>query len=192
MAKELKLYLPIILQDVAEYEALSCAESPLIEELETATNRIIDESFLTTMSEVRLAEWEKALGIIPNNTSIEQRRSVVLSRFRGTGKLNKTLIQSMVNAFTGGTATVTFADGILKVSVAPPSSSFADFSIGALAEEIAKRKPAHILLNVELAYITWGQLKDGVPSWNDVRDSFTDWNEVYLFYTSQEAYSLWR
>ena len=192
MAKELKLYLPIIFRDVAEYRALSEAETPFVEELEVATNRIVDESFLSTMSEVRLAEWEQALGIVPSTTSLAQRRSVVLSRFRGTGKLNKTLIQSMVNAFTGGTAKVEFAEGVLRVSVAPPSSSFEDFSLDALANELYKRKPAHVLLNLELAYITWEQIKSGVPSWEDLRDSFEDWNEVYLFYTPQEGYSLWR
>ena len=192
MAKELKLHLPVILRDIAEYDALSRAETPFVAELEEATNRIIDESFLSTMSETRLAEWENALGIIPSNTSVEQRRSVVLSRFRGTGKLNGTLIQAMVNAFTGGTAKVAFADGILKVSVAPPSSSFGDFSVDALTEELYKRKPAHILLNVELAYITWGQLMDAMDNWEDIKDYFTDWNQVSLFYTSQEAYSLWR
>lgn len=192
MAKELKLYLPIILQDIAEYEALSSAETSIITDLEAKTNQIVEDSFLSTMSETRLAEWENALGIIPSNTSIAQRRSVVLSRFRGTGKLNKTLIQAMVNAFTGGSAVITFEDGILKVSVSPPSSTFLDFSVDELTKELYKRKPAHLLMNVELAFITWEQLKNSFSSWGDIRDNFGDWSEVYLHYITQEGYGLWR
>jgi hypothetical protein len=192
MVKELKLYLPIILQDIAEYDALSSAETPILEDIEEKTNRIVEDSFLTTMSEARLAEWEKALGIIPSEDSLEQRRSVVLARFRGTGKLNKSLIEAMVGAFTGGTASVTFADGIISVKVAPPSSTFNDFSLEKLTDELAKRKPAHLLLNIELAYITWEQVKNNFSSWGEIRESFTDWEEFRLYYTSQEAYSLWR
>ena len=192
MANELKLHLPFIFQDIAEYEALSNAETPFLTELEEKINQIVDNSFLTTMSEDRLAEWEKALGIVTTTNSLERRRSIVLSRFRGTGKLNKTLIQSIVRAFTGGSAKVTFADGIIKVLVAPPSSTFVDFSVGELTEELSKRKPAHLLLNVELEYITWEQVKNNLSSWEDIQNNFSDWNELYLYYTSQEAYSLWR
>lgn len=192
MANELKLYLPIVLQDIAEYEVLSSAETPFVEDLENKTNQIIEDSFLSTMSETRLAEWEKALGIIPTNVSLSQRRSVVLSRFRGTGKLNKTLIQAIVNAFTGGSAIVTFENSILEVKIAPPSSTFVDFSIDSVISELAKRKPAHLLLNVELAYITWGQLKSSFNSWSDISENFESWDEVLKYYTTQEGYSLWR
>lgn len=192
MARELKLYLPIILQDIAEYKALSIAESPVLADIEEKTNRIVEDSFLSTMSASRLREWENALGIVPTNNSIEQRRSIVLSRFRGTGKLNKTLIQAMVDAFTGGSATVTFEDSILKVKIAPPSSTFEDFSIDTLANELYKRKPAHLLMTVELAYITWEQLKDNFPTWQSINDNFDSWDEVYKYYISQEGYSLWR
>ena len=187
MAKELKLYLPVIFRDVEEYKALSSAETPFLEDLETKTNQIVEDSFLTTMSPERLAEWEKALGIGSTNATIEQRRSVVLSRFRGTGKLNKTLILAMVEAFTGGTGTVTFNNGILRVSISPPSSSFRGFSVEKLTDELNKRKPAHLFMEVELAYINWGLIKDNYPSWEDVRGSFSSWEEIYTYYTNQEG-----
>ena len=192
MAKELKLYLPLILQDIAEYEALSIAETPITEDLEDKVNRIIDDSFLATMSEARLAEWERALGIVNTNNPLSQRRSVVLSRFRGTGKLNKTLIQAMVNAFTGGTAEVQFDEGVLTVRVAPPTESFLGFSIEAVTNELEKRKPAHLPLVVELAYITWGQIKDNFSSWNEVSETFESWYELSQYYIKQEGYRLWR
>ncbi len=191
MAKELILYLPVVLQDIAEYQALSIAESPFTADIEEKTNQLVDNSFLSTMSVERLAEWENALGIIPSTNSLTQRRSVVLSRFRGTGKLNKTLIQAMVNAFTGGSASVEFADGLLTVEVAPPSSTFVDFSVDTLNGELLKRKPAHLLLNVKLAYITWGQVKNTLTSWGNIATNFKDWNEVYLYYTNEEVQSLW-
>lgn len=184
MAKELKLYLPIVLQDIAEYEALSSVETPLLSDIEAKTEQVIEDSFLSTMSTERLVEWENALGIVPKTDTIEQRRSVVLSRFRGTGKLNKTLIQAMVNAFTGGTATVEFDDGILTVGVAPPTSTFIGFSIDTLTDELLKRKPAHLLLNVELAFITWEEIKTKFTTWDDIRNQFNDWSEVSLYYTT--------
>lgn len=187
MATELKLYLPVVLQDIAEYEVLSNAETPILADLEEKTNRIVEESFLSTMSETRLAEWENALGIIPTNSSVEQRRSVVLSRFRGTGKLNKTLIRAMVKAFTGGSAEVNFENSTLRVKVAPPTSTFLDFSIDKLTEELSKRKPAHLLMTVELSYITWNQLSDKFESWETLYNGFRDWNEIYSYYIRQEG-----
>lgn len=187
MATELKLYLPIILQDIAEYNALSTAESPFTSDLEERADRLVEDSFLTTMSESRLIEWENALGIIPTNSSIEQRRSVLLSRFRGIGKLNKSLIQAIVKAFTGGTASVTFETGLIRVKVAPPGSTFQDFSTESLRDELYKRKPAHLLLNVELAYITWEQVKSNYSSWSDIAKTFADWEELSVYYITQEG-----
>ena len=182
MAKELKLYLPIIYRDIIEYEALSSAETPFLEDLEVKTEQVVADSFLSTMSDERLREWEVALGITPTTNSMEQRRSTVLAKFRGTGKLSGTLIKAIVSAFTGGTARVSFADGILKVSVAPPSSTFADFNIDSLTEELSLRKPAHLSLVVELAYITWEQLKNSFSSWQEVYNTFGSWDDVYKYY----------
>lgn len=191
MANELKLYLPVVLQDIAEYEALSKAETPILQDIEAKTNQIVEDSFLTTMSEERLAEWETALGISPTTESISQRRSIVLSRFRGTGKLNKTLILAMVNAFTGGSGTVAMENGVIKVRVAPPTSTFVGFSAEKLTNELSKRKPAHLLLNVELAYITWNEIKNNFSNWEDVRDNFNSWYDIYYYYTAMEGYGLW-
>lgn len=187
MAKELKLYLPIILQDIADYEALSNAETPFMQDLEDKTNQIVEDSFLSTMSESRLVEWENALGLIATNSSLTQRRSLVLSRFRGTGKLSKTLIRAIVNAFTGGGAMVAFEDGVVKVGVTPPTSTFADFSIHKVTEELLKRKPAHLLMTVELSYISWGQIRNAFSTWQDVYDYFNNWNDVSLYFTTQEG-----
>lgn len=186
MARELKLYLPIIFQDIAEYEALSNAETPLVEDLEAKVEKVIDESFLTTMSESRLVEWEAALGIIPSEESIERRRSVVLSRFRGTIKLSGTLIKAMVKAFTGGTSTVTFQDGILNVRVKSPTSTFREFSIDSLTNELLKRKPAHILMIVELDYLTWEMVRTHLYSWANISRKFTNWDELYLHNINEE------
>lgn len=182
MAKELKLYLPIIYRDILEYEALSSAEGYFIEDIEQKTEQVVEDSFLSTMSEERLVEWENALGIPASTDSIERRRSVVLAKFRGTGKLSGTLIKAIVNAFTGGTASVAFADGVLNVRIAPPSSTFNDFSTEAVVKELSTRKPAHIALKVELAYITWGQLRDSFSSWQEISNAFASWDDIYNYF----------
>lgn len=176
----LKSYLPPILQDIVEYNEISNSESPELTEIETHTENLILDAFISTMSEDRLVEWERALGIPPSNASIVDRRSVVLSKYRGTGKLNSELISAIVNAFTGGFATTTFdaENGVINVYLKAPNSSFVGFDKSNVEKELAKRKPAHLLLNVKLDYSTWKDISDDFLDWQHVKTEFSDWDSV--------------
>ena len=148
-----------------------------LDKLVTAYKIIYTDAFILTASEKRIKEWERDLQIQPTGT-LEQRRLFVLSKLRGSGKLNEPKIKSIVSAFTdGGGAIVTFANSTINIKVLPPNNGEV-FLFPDIIRTISPRKPAHLGLVVERFYSTWGDIKDQFTSWQDLNDSKTDWKAV--------------
>lgn len=137
-----------------------------------------NNAFLFWMDESRLAEWENALEIdVPENSTVEERRNVIIAKIRGQNKFNVTTIKSIVKTFTGGDAEVTVADGIVSVKVLPPNNGQL-YNLAALTWELKNKIPAHMLLNIERYYSTWGEIKNNETSWQTVRSGYTNWEAL--------------
>ena len=141
---------------------------------------MVNDAYLSTMSNDRVLQWEQLLGIRPlEDSTLDDRRDTIIARIRGQGKLNTTLINSIVNSFTGGTAESWIEDGVLYVEITPPPNSKA-YRFENVEQELAKKVPAHLGLQVSRNYYEWGGVKKNLSTWQDVRD-FGTWNSVYLF-----------
>lgn len=148
-----------------------------LDKLVTAYQIIYTDAFILTAEEKRIKEWERDLQIQPTGT-LEQRRLFVLSKLRGSGKLNESKIKNIVSAFTGGyDCIVTFSNSTITVRILPPNNGEV-FVFSDIIRTITPRKPAHLGLVVERFYSTWGDIKDQFTSWQDLNDSKTDWNAV--------------
>lgn len=98
-----------------------------------------------------LVIYEKELGIKTNlNKPFEERRSVVKSKWRGTGKVDRLLIKAAVDAYTNGGVEVGFDGRIIinfnDVKGIPPNLEDAQRAI----EDIS---PAHLAIIYEFAYL---------------------------------------
>ena len=172
-------YYPPIVKDITENKAIAVVSSDELNEINQAVEKFKLDSFLNTMGIERCAEWETALGIIPSsNATLEDRRSTVLARFRSTNKLNESIIKAMVKAFTGGEALVSFRDSTITVKIEPPDRS--NFSFTDLTNELVKRKPAHLNMNVTLNYATWKDVSEDFGTWRDVYQ-LENWEAVKLY-----------
>jgi hypothetical protein len=129
-------------------------------EFDIFSNKV--EDLLAQLS-LQTATWgldlyEKELNIKPNYTRpLEERRNVIKSKWRGLGKVNRTLIKIVADDFTNGQVEVNFTDKkitikFMAVHGIPPS-------IEDLYKAIEDIKPAHLDVKYILTYNTYGYLK---------------------------------
>lgn len=174
-------YYPLVIQRLLEFQALCHAYGLVVDMLQSDLALTINDSYLHTMGEDRIAQWEVALGITPNNTdTVEDRRESIVARFRGGSKLNTQAINSIVNAFTGGTASSSFKNGTLYVVITPPPND-KQFVFSNVERELKRRIPAHLDLAISRNYFTWTNVKDNFATWKDVNDTMGDWESVHLY-----------
>lgn len=174
-------YYPQVLQSILEFQAIIDSEYPEIDEIKESSERIINDAYLPTMSEERIEEWEKILGVIPiKNSSFSDRRDTIIARIRGQGKLNTELINTIVGTFTGGKANSWVKNSILYVEITPPPEN-KQYQFLNVEQELKNKVPAHLGLKVERNYFTWGEIENTYSTWEDVNNEFNSWNDVLLF-----------
>lgn len=168
-------YVPPVYKNFDEFKAIFKAEDGEVNALFSAIDSIFFEDFIMTCSEERISEWEKALHIIPTGT-LEERRYFLKAFTRGGGKLNEEKIKSIVEAFTGGDAIVTFADSTINVRVLAPTNGEV-FRFPDVERALSPLVPAHLDLTVERYYSTWGDISENFADWGAVAQ-LEDWEAV--------------
>lgn len=174
-------YYPQVVRDIEEFKAIVDSEGSEFDVMKTALQSVTDNAYLTTMDENRVSAWEKLLNIKPiENSTLEDRRETITARIRGQGKLNTELINSIVNAFTGGTAISYVVDSTLYVEISPPPNN-KSFQFPNVYQELANKVPAHLGFEVSRNYLEWGEVKDTFITWQDVKNNFGTWEDVYIY-----------
>lgn len=174
-------YFPPILSAIREFQAIVDAEYPEYNDLAASGERVLNDAYLLTMGEERIEQWEKVLGItVMEDSTVQDRRDVVIARIRGQGKLNTALINSIVNAFTGGTALSWVEDSVLYVEITPPPGN-KQYKFENVEQELHKKVPAHIGLKVMRNYAEWIDIKNNFATWNDVKSDLDTWTDVMFF-----------
>lgn len=174
-------YYPQVIQSILEFQAIIDSEYPEIKSVSDYVDTVINDAYLTTMSEDRIEQWENMLGIHPiEGSSISDRRDTVIARIRGQGKLNNELINIIVGTFTGGTANSWVKDSVLYVEITPPPDN-KQYQFLNVEQELYNKIPAHLDLRVERNYYTWEDIENAYPTWEDVELNFDKWEDVLLF-----------
>lgn len=174
-------YYPEVIKKILEFKALIFSEGFEIDFVKTDVNFLANESYLLTMSEDRIVEWEKLLKLTPtSDETIEDRRDKIVAAIRGKGKLNTKGINSVVGAFTnGGTAISYIQDNTLYVKVQPPHGN-KEYKFSNVEKALLPLIPAHLNLSVIRDYATWKDVKDNFALWSSVKELPT-WEDL-LFY----------
>lgn len=177
-------YWPEAIQQILEFQALIKPEGFEVDFLSNDIELAVNEAYLLTMGEDRIAAWERALGIsaAPDDT-LEDRRDTIIARIRGQGKLNTALINAIVSAFTGGTAISYVENSTLYVKITPPPGN-KQYKFDNVVRELEKKVPAHLGLVVKRNYATWGEVKDNYTDWNAV-NQLANWEELMLWIAPQ-------
>lgn len=177
-------YYPKVVQQILEFQAIIKSEGFEVDFLKSDVQLLVNEAYLTTMGEERVASWEKALGMYYSPTdTLQDRRDAVVARIRGQGKLNAALINSIVNAFTGGTAISYIENSVLHVKITPPPNN-KQFKFDNVRRELAKKVPVHLGLEVMRNYATWKEIQDNFSDWNTVKQ-LASWENLFAWVAPQ-------
>lgn len=169
-------FVPDFLREISELKAIYSTENPEINALYEVIELVFDDKLIMHCSAERVAQWEKALNIVPQGT-LEERRYYIKGVLNGVGKLNEAKIKEVVRSFTGGESIVTFSDSTINIRVQPPNNG-EQFRFPDVERALKPRVPAHLGLNVERYYSTWKDIKNGFGSWNAVKEQLSNWNAV--------------
>ena len=127
-----------------------------------------------------LDAWENELGIRTDySKSLEDRRSNIKAKIRGTGKVGKELIKNVADSYTNGGVDVEFKDSTIfilfnDVRGRPPNIKDTQKAIEMII-------PAHLGIDFKFRYMTWNEFE----KFNKTCD---EWDSLNLTWTEFEKY----
>jgi len=132
------------------FSELFIAQGYELDSIDTA-KADLDAQFNVDTATWALDIYEKELGIATDYAKpLDYRRSVIKSKWRGSGKLDANLIKTVCDAFTNGNVQVTF-DGIIHVKF---NSGFGiPPNLNDLRAAVDQIKPAYLLLDYLFLYL---------------------------------------
>lgn len=143
-------YLPPFLQKSSVLNGIFTSEDQQLANLRLNIDDVKKQLSIDTAT-WGLVFFEKELGITTDlSKPLDERRSVIKSKWRGTGKVDATLIKTVVDAYTNGQVEVGF-NGNITVKFTgiygiPPNLDDAKKAV----EDIS---PAHLRILYEFAYL---------------------------------------
>lgn len=177
-------YYPEVIRKIIEFQALIKTEGFEVDFLNNDIELAVNEAYLRTMGEERVANWEKALGISSSgDETLQDRQDTIIARIRGQGKLNTNLINTVVGAFTEGTAISYIKDGVLYVKITPPPGN-KQYKFSNVVQELSSKIPAHLGIQVTRNYATWKEVIENYADWNSINQLDT-WEDLKIWIAPQ-------
>jgi hypothetical protein len=147
------------------YQAVFTAEDEQFATRQTNIDDFNAQLFVDT------ATWALSIYEIELNIPVEpskpmsERRTVIKSKLRGTGQIDASLIKLVADSYSNGDVAVLF-DGSIKITFTgvlgiPPNMQD-------LRDAIEDIKPAHLGVEYNFTYITFGQLQDSGKTFGDI------------------------
>ena len=173
---KLRDYLPQVVKDIREFQAITDAEQPEAEQLFMGAMAVLDNQFLDTLDDVGCSRWEQMLGIQPKLTD-----DLAVRRFRIKSRLNEHLpytLSSLAQALDalcgkeGYTIRLYHTEYRLCVLLELTVKKLFDEVLALITRMI----PANLLLEVILRYNQWQDVipmtwqQAGVYTWGQIRE----------------------
>lgn len=99
----MKSYYPKFYDRIKEMQAILFAEGYMLDEVEMATEIILNNMFIVHMNESSVSALERFLSITPlSYQTLDDRKNVLLSHFRGNGSVSMSTLTSLVDTVCGG------------------------------------------------------------------------------------------
>ncbi|MDY8046594.1 YmfQ family protein [Paenibacillus polymyxa] len=153
MSKKLMSYLPDYYEEIEEFVQIMDAEDIEFDKLNAA---MVDtfRQFHPETATWGIKYWEKDLKIVSMPSKpIEQRRSVVISKMRGSGKVSASMIKNVADSYDRGEVDVTvfpaeyyFVIRFIGTLGIPPN-------LQDLKDAIEEIKPAHLEVRYKFRYL---------------------------------------
>lgn len=149
--EEIKRFYPSWYPDVLEMDAIWRAQGVMFDNVRSALEQIISNSYIATADEATISDLERFLGISPGvSQTLEERRQVIASSFKGSGShIGAPEIREITQRFTEeGTITIGFANGIISVTIEKQYNSKCNYL--SCHTVLSNSIPAHLRLDMEV------------------------------------------
>lgn len=177
--------IPIFLRKSRLYNEIFDAEGNQIALLNTDIDDIRLQLSVNTATWF-LRIYEQELGIKTNiSKPYAERRSVIISKMRGTGAFTKSFVENIALAFTGGLIDISF-DGTINVTfvdIVGIPNNIQDFY--KVMEDV---KPAHLPISYFFRWLQWNELDAYVMQWDEIDSLAMTWNEFEAWKPSGEVW----
>lgn len=172
-------YLPPFLRKSPIYQEIFNADEQQFTILNTSIDDIKAQLDIDTAT-WGLAIYEKEFGIKTDLSKPQAvRRSVIKSKWRGSGKVDSLQIKLVADAYTNGDVVVSFNGHIVVKFTAVRG---VPQNLDDLKRVIEEVKPAHLAIDYQYTYLHWDELDASCYSWDDLDrfnmtwDSYEKWN----------------
>lgn len=152
-------YLPSYYHDVREMRAIAGAEGAELDKLTQDLEDLLGQYYPETATWA-LSRYEQDLNI-PVNLSkpMEQRRSVVISKMRGSGKVSASMLKNVAQAYERGSIEVSVLPDAYKVTIHFRDTLGIPPNLSDLKSAIEEIKPAHMIVDYALRYLTIAEVE---------------------------------
>lgn len=125
-----------------------------------------------------LVIYEKELKIKTNlNKPFSERRSVIKSKLRGSGKVDHIQIKLVADAYTNGNVLVSFNGHIV---IKFTSTFGVPTNVDDLKNALEEIKPAHLAIDYEFRYVTYDMLNAKYVDYNAIQASGLTYDEILV------------
>lgn len=148
----MKSYYPKFYDRIKEMQAILFAEGYMLDEVEMATEIILNNMFIVHMDESSVSALERFLSITPlSYQTLDDRKNVLLSHFRGNGSVSMSSLESIVETIAKGDCEGELKDvdkdGNRGISFHIMNSDIRD-SLNDVISAIMRHIPAHLWFEI--------------------------------------------
>lgn len=171
------LSLPNFYEELREARAIINPESDEFDRLDDNISDVLSQFFVESAT-WGLAYWERAFGITTDESkSYDQRRSVILSKMRGSGSVTVSLIEEVAEAYDNGDVAVSLDPASYTVTITFISTKGIPQNIDDTEQALRDIIPAHMAIEFKFTYMTWDDLNGYGLTWGGVNNLGLTWEE---------------
>lgn len=166
MSKKLLSYVPDYYEEIQEFVEMMQAEDVELEKLNAA---MVDtfRQFHPETATWGMEYWERDLKITTMlSKPIGERRSVVISKMRGSGKVSASMIKNVADSYDRGEVDVIVYPAEYRLGIQFIGTLGVPPNLQDLKDAIEEIKPAHLTVDYKLRYLTIAEV-EGMTIWGN-------------------------
>ncbi|MCM3599401.1 YmfQ family protein [Robertmurraya korlensis] len=169
--------MPSIYSDIQTMLAVFAVEDTEIQTLKDAVSSALDQFFVSTSTDT-IERWEKEAGLSMVDIPIEQRRSNIISKFRGYGTVTVSHIKNLCQSFTNGDVVITEKPSTYEFDIKFVSVRGTPPNLNDLKNVIEQIKPAHLGVTYTYLYTSWDRFDSFNYTWDQIDALNKTWDQI--------------
>ena len=170
------------LDEMTLFHELTETESAEFERLDREVADLESNMTLSGTTERTIDRKEKIFGVANDDSkSLEDRRSVLLARFRGNGATTEGLVKRVAESFENGNIRVVENTRPYVITIEFVSNNGIPNNLGDFKAALEEIKPAHIEIEYVYTSITWNDYEGYNKTWDEWEALNLTWDELETY-----------